>query len=102
MGELAMIISTTTQPGRRADVRALYQHLMAPRAVENAAQRVVVWCDDQQDEDRFHLFEIYSDPAAMGANASAPWFAEYMTKAGPLLAGEPTVVMATTGWSKGV
>jgi quinol monooxygenase YgiN len=102
MGELAMIISTTTQPGKRAEVQALYRDLMAPRAVENDAQRVVVWCDDQQDEDRFHLFEIYSDPAAMGANASAPWFAEYMAKAGPLLAGEPTVVMATTGWSKGV
>lgn len=102
MGELAMIISTTTQPGKRDEVAALYQELMAPRAEENTAQRVVLWCDDQQNEDRFHLFEIYSDPAAMGANASAPWFAEYMTKAGPLLAGEPTVVMATTGWSKGL
>jgi quinol monooxygenase YgiN len=75
---------------------------MAPRALENDAQRVVVWCDDQQNQDRFHLFEIYSDPAAMGANASAPWFAEYMATAGPLLAGEPTVVMGTIGWSKGV
>ena len=102
MGELAMIISTTTQQGKRAEVRALYQELMAPRAIENDAQRVVVWCDDQQNEDRFHLFEIYADPAAMGANASASWFAEYTTKAGPLLAEEPTVVMATTGWSKGV
>ena len=102
MGELAMIISTTTQPGERERVRSLYQEVMAPRAEENDAQRVVVWCDDQQHNDRFHLFEIYSDPAAMGANASAPWFAEYMSRVGPLLAGEPTVVMATTGWSKGV
>lgn len=102
MGELAMIISTTTRPGKRAEVQALYRELMAPRANENDAQRVVVWCDDQQHDDRFHLFEIYSDPEAMGVNASAPWFAEYMAKAGPLLAGEPTVVMATTAWSKGV
>ena len=102
MGEPAMIISTTTKPGRRAEVQALYGELMAPRALDNDAQRVVVWCNDQQDADRFHLFEIYSDPEAMGANASAPWFAEYVTKAGPLLAGEPTVVTATTAWSKGV
>lgn len=32
MGELAMIIKTTTQPGRRAEVARLYQELMAPRA----------------------------------------------------------------------
>lgn len=102
MDELAMIISTTTKPGKRTEVEALYRELMAPRALQNEAQLIVVWCDDDQDEDRFHLFEIYSDPAAMGANASAPWFAEYMAKAGPLLASEPTVVMATPGWSKGV
>ncbi len=102
MGELAMIISTTTQQGKREEVRSVYQELMAPRAEENEAQRVVVWCDDQQNEDRFHLFEIYSDPAAMGANASAPWFAEYMTRVGPLLAEEPAVSMATVRWSNGL
>ncbi len=53
---------------------------MAPRAMENEALCVVVWCDDQQDEDQFHLFEIYCDPASMGANAAAPWFAQYMAK----------------------
>jgi quinol monooxygenase YgiN len=102
MGELAMIIKTTTQPGKRADVARLYQELMAPRAVENEAQEVVVWCDDQQDPDTFYLFEIYRDAAALGANANADWFAAYMARVGPLLAGEPVITMATPAWSKGV
>lgn len=100
--EVAMIVTTTTQPGRRADVFGLYEELLAPRAGENPDQRVVVWCDDQQDENTFHLFEIYASAEAMGANASAPWFGEYLRKAGPMLAGEPRVAMATPRWSTGL
>jgi quinol monooxygenase YgiN len=102
MGEIAMIVTTDTQPGKRGEVYELYRELMTPRAEVNDSQEVVVWCDDQQNPDRFHLFEIYSDASALGANASAPWFAEYMVKAGPLLAGEPTVAMAVPAWSKGI
>ena len=102
MGELAMIIKTTTQPGKREEVEALYDEMMAPRAEANEDQQVVVWCADQHDPDTFYLFEIYRDAAAMGANAQASWFADYMAKVGPLLAGEPEVGMATPRWSKGV
>ena len=102
MGDLAMIIKTETQPGKRDEVFGLYRELMAPRALDNDAQELVVWCADQHDPDTFYLFEIYEGAEAMGANAQAPWFAEYMAKVGPLLAKEPEVAMATPGWSKGV
>lgn len=102
MGETAIIVTSKTQPGRRDEVRALYEELLVPRALENDAQEVVVWCDDQHDPDTFYLFEVYCDAAAMGANAQAPWFAEYLAKAGPLLAAEPTMGMATPRWSKGL
>ncbi len=102
MGELAMIIKTKAKSGERERIRELYEELMAPRALQNDSQEVVVWCADQHDPDAFYLFEIYSDAAAMGANAQADWFADYMAKVGPLLAGEPEVAMATPGWSKGV
>lgn len=91
MGELAMLIKTKAQPARRDDLFALYRELMAPRAEANLAQEVVVWCADQHDPDAFFLFEIYASGEAMGANAAAPWFADYMAKAGPLLASEPEV-----------
>ncbi len=100
--KVAIIVTTTTRPGMRDDVRALYEELLAPRAVENDGQEVVVWCDDQHDADTFHLFEIYRDMSVMGANAQAPWFAEYMAKVGPMLAGEPSVAMLTPRWSTGV
>jgi quinol monooxygenase YgiN len=102
MGELALIIKTRTRAGKRDEVRRLYEERLVPRAQQNDAQEVVVWCDDQHDPDTFYLFEIYRDAAAFGANAQSDWFADYMTRVGPLLAGEPEVSMATPGWSKGV
>ncbi len=102
MGSLALVIRSTAQPGKRDEIYTAYQDLMAPRAVENEAQEVVVWCDDVADPDRFTLFEIYRDQEAFGANAQAPWFADYMARVGPLLAGEPEVTMATPQWSTGL
>lgn len=102
MSKLAMIIKTRTRPGKREDVANLYREHMAPRAKANDDQEVVVWCDDAHDPDVFYLFEIYSNQEAMGANAQAPWFADYMAAVGPLLAAEPEVGMATTSWSTGI
>jgi len=102
MGELAMVIKTKAQPGMRERLFDLYREILVPRAEENDAQRVVVWSADQNDADTFYLFEVYADASAMGANASAPWFAEYMAKAAPLLATEPDVAMATPMWTKGI
>lgn len=102
MSQVAMIIRSRTQPGKRATVAALYQQHLAPRAVGNPKQELVVWCDDAHDPDVFYLFEIYADQEAMGANAQAAWFADYMAQAGPLLAAEPEVGMAVPTWSTGL
>ena len=102
MGGLAMFITSKAKPGKRDEIFSLYQEILAPRAEANEAQEVVVWAADQQDPDTFHLFEIYTDGEALGVNAQSEWFADYMAKAGPLLAGEPVVAMANPRWSTGL
>ncbi len=97
---IAMIISTTVQPGKRDEVHDLWVERLAPLAESNESQSTVVWCDDHADEDVFHLFEIYTDEQAFGANAQSPEFAEYMTAVMPLLAGEPVVRTANPRWAK--
>lgn len=99
---LAMIITSTVQPGKRDEVHELWVDHLAPAAMANERQPVVVWCDDSGDENTFHLFEIYADEEAMGVNAQSDAFAGYMAAVMPLLAGEPTVRMASARWSKGV
>lgn len=101
MSKVAMIIKTKTQPGKRDEVRQLYEQHLAPRAQANATQELVLWCADDMDADTFYLFEVYSDHAAPQANAQAAWFWEYMAAVQPLLAGQPEVALATPLWAKG-
>ncbi|MGI9596758.1 MAG: putative quinol monooxygenase [Acidimicrobiales bacterium] len=102
MDAVTMIIKAKSQPGKREELFALYRELLAPRAEQNTDQQVVVWSADHNDPDAFYLFELYRNMEAMGANAQASWFADYMAKAGPLMGGEPEVSMATPLWTKGV
>lgn len=102
MGDVALFISGQAQPGRRDEIRQLYLDMLAPHAVANEAQEVVVWCADQHDPDRFHLFEIYRDAESFGHNAQSAEFAAYMGAVGPLLAGEPSVAMASPAWATGI
>lgn len=101
MSKVAMVIKTKTLPGKREEVRQLYEKHLAPRAQANAAQELVLWCADEMDADTFYLFEVYRDQAATQANAQASWFWDYMKEVQPLLAGQPEVALATPLWAKG-
>jgi quinol monooxygenase YgiN len=98
--KVATIVSVKAGPGKREEVLALFKHHLAPRAASNSAQEVVVWVADATDPDTFHLFEVYTDAAAMEKNARADWFAAYMAQAGPLLAGMPEVKLGEPRWMK--
>jgi quinol monooxygenase YgiN len=98
--KVATIVSVKTRPGKRDEVLKLFRQHLAPRATGNPAQEVVVWVADAADQDTFHLFEIYSDQAAMEKNAKADWFGAYMAQAGPLLAGMPEMRVGEPRWIK--
>ena len=102
MTRLGMIISSTARPGKRNELYDLYREHLAPRAEANENQEVVVWSEDQQNEDVFHLFELYRDAESFQANAGSEFFAAYMEKAMPLLAGEPEVRLVNPRWATGV
>ena len=101
MGKVAMIVKSKAQPGRRDEVRAAYERMLAPRAEANADQELVVWAVDTADPDAFYLFEVYRDRESMEANGQAPWFFEYLGTVGPLIAGQPEVIIAEPVWAKG-
>lgn len=102
MSKVALIVKTKTQPGKREEVRRLYEEILGPRAQANPAQELVIWCSDEADADTFYLFEIYRDRASQQENGQAPWFFEYLQKVQSLLAGMPEVMTATPMWAKGI
>ncbi len=102
MGHVMMIISGQAQPGARDQLLELFRTHLADRATANDAQPVVIWAADDGDADRFHLVEVYDDPAAVAVSSQADWFWAYMAEAGPLMAGEPAVSTCSPRWMKGV
>lgn len=102
MAKVVLLVTTRTRPGKRDEVRRLWEAHLRPRVEANAAQEVYLFCEDSEDPDVFHLFEIYASAEAMGANANSPWFAEYLRAVLPLLDGPGVVRRATPVWAKGV
>jgi quinol monooxygenase YgiN len=101
MSKVTLIVSARTQPGRRDEVRAVWDRHLRPRAEANPAQELYLFCLDEDDADAFQLVEVYSDVEAAQANARAPWFAQYMREVGPLIAGRPAMTTARPVWAKG-
>jgi quinol monooxygenase YgiN len=97
----ALILTVRTLAGKRDALRALWEEHLRPRAEVNPAQELYLYCYDADDPDTIHIVEVYGDAAEMGRNASAPWFADYMRAAGPLLAGPPSIHTAEPVWAKG-
>jgi quinol monooxygenase YgiN len=101
MSKTALILTVRTQPGKRDELRAVWDEHLRPRAEANAAQELYLYCHDANEPDVIHLVEIYGDPAEIQRNANAPWFADYVHASAPLLAGQPTMVTAEPVWAKG-
>lgn len=101
MAKLAMIVKTKCQAGKRDEVRRLWDEHLKERALANEAQEVIFYCYDNQNENVFYLFEIYSSPQAVEESSKAPWFWDYMKAVGTLLDGQPEVMTSTPVYTKG-
>ena len=98
--EVALFLTIKTQPGQRDTLVALWDDHLKSRAAESADHVSYVFALDMADPDTVYITEVYTTQAAFQANTQAPWFAEYMAEAGPLLAGEPGFAMASPHWMK--
>ena len=98
--EVALFLTVKTQPGKREALVALWEKHLQARAAENKDQTRYVFALDMADRDVIRISEVYATQAAFEENSRAPWFAEYMAEAGPLLAGQPEFAMAVPHWIK--
>lgn len=99
-GRLALFITTRARPGKRDELRRLWEKHLRPRVQQNPAQDVYAYCLDREDPDLIHLFEVYDDASAMAEAGEAEWFEAYMEEAAPLMAEPPSIVVADPVWEK--
>lgn len=101
MSKVALFIKHKSLPGKRDEVRAVWQRHMQPRIANNTAHEAYFYCYDDNDPDSICVYQQYSAHGSSQAFLQTPSYAEYLKEVEPLLAGQPEITAATPVWVKG-
>ena len=100
MTSFALIVKHKTQPGKRDQVRAVWEKHMAPAISANPGHTGYFYCLDNTDPDSISAFQHYVSVEASQAFLKTDSYAAYLKDVEPLLSGPPQVTALTPVWSK--
>ena len=100
MKPFALIIKHKTQPGKRDDVRKVWEKHMAPAISANPGHTAYFYCFDNAEPDSIYAFQQYLSVEASQQFLLTSGYVEYLREVEPLLAGPPEVTALTPVWSK--
>jgi len=101
MPQLALFVRHRTLPGRRDEVRKVWEKHMAPAVSANPGHIAYFYCLDNNDPDSVCAFQEYVSAEASESFLQTESYAAYLREVEPLLAGPPEVTVLTPVWSKG-
>jgi quinol monooxygenase YgiN len=100
MSKTALFIMHKTKPGRRDEVRQVWEKHLRPQIGENAVHEAYFYCYDDNDPDLICVFQLYSDHTGPQEFVKQPWYSAYEKAVAPLLAGKSEFRSATPFWIK--
>ncbi|HEV7372192.1 hypothetical protein [Arenibaculum sp.] len=100
MNGAALFIRHKSLPGRRDEVRRVWEKHLRRRIGGNAAHDAYFYCYDDSDPDTICVFQLYDDRASAQAFVKQPWYPAYEAEVAPLLTGESEFRPATPVWIK--
>jgi quinol monooxygenase YgiN len=101
MTNLALIIKHKTQPGKRDEVRKVWEKHMAPAVSRNPGHTSYFYCFDNSDVDSISAFQVYESAEASQEFLKTESYAAYLKEVETLLSGPPQVTALTPVWIKG-
>jgi quinol monooxygenase YgiN len=101
MSKTALFIKHRALPGKRDEVRRVWEKHLQPKITSNTAHQTYIYCYDDNDPDVICVFQLYANQASSQEFLKTPWYAAYLRDVTPLLAGEPEIQAATPVWAKG-
>ena len=101
MSSFALIIKHKTQPGKRDEVRKVWEKHMAPAISANAGHTAYFYCFDNTDSDAIYVFQQYASAEASQDFLKTESYAAYLKDVESLLSGPPEITALTPMWSKG-
>lgn len=102
MTQIALIIRHKTQPGKRDEVRSVWEKHMVPAVAANPGHTAYFYCFDNADPDAISAFQVYESAEASQQFLQTASYAAYLQDVEPLLSGPPQVAALTPVWVKGV
>jgi quinol monooxygenase YgiN len=100
MSRTALFVRHKAKPGKRDEVRRVWEKHLRPRIAENAPHEAYFYCFDNTDPDVICVFQLYSDSAGAQQFVKQPWYPAYEAEVTPLVA-ESEFRSATPLWIKG-
>ena len=100
MASFALIIKHKTTPGKRDEVRKIWEKHMAPAIAANPGHTAYFYCFDNADPDSISAFQQYLSIEESRAFLKTASYAAYLKDVEPLLAGSPEITTLTPVWSK--
>src|SRR5688572_18777697 len=101
MASFALVVKHKTKPGKRDEVRKVWEKHMAPAISANPGHTAYFYCFDNADPDSICAFQQYASAEASQKFLKTDSYAAYLKEVGPLLSGPPQVTELTPIWSKG-
>jgi quinol monooxygenase YgiN len=96
----AIFIRHRALPGRRDDVRRIWEKYVQPRAAANPAHEAYHYCFADGDPDTILVYQQYPDRAASEAFTQGPWYRDYLAEVSQFVAHPPQIETASVFWAK--
>ncbi len=96
-----MFVEHRVRPGRRDDVRSVWEKWLRPAIEANDAHEAYAYTFDADDADVIRAFQQYRDAASAAAFLDTDTYRSYVAEVEALLLGPPKVTRAEVMWTKG-
>ncbi|NJM81127.1 MAG: antibiotic biosynthesis monooxygenase [Tabrizicola sp.] len=102
MSRSALFIRHTAKPGKRDEVRRVWEKYARDYVTGSNGQLAYCYCYDDNDPDTIVVFQLAADQTSGQEFVKQPWFADYERETAALLASPSEFRSATPQWAKGV
>jgi quinol monooxygenase YgiN len=101
MSNSALYIRHKAKPGKRDDVRRVWEKYARDYVASSDGQLSYCYCYDDNDPDAIVVFQLAVDQTSGQDFVKQPWFADYERETAALLAEPSEFRPATPQWVKG-
>jgi quinol monooxygenase YgiN len=97
---IALFIRHKAKPGRRDDVKRIWENYVKPRAAANPDHLEYFFCYDETDSDAISVFQLYQNRKAMTLFLSGEWYQKYLSEIAQVISEAPQILSAAVVWQK--